>query len=198
MQYIDYRRYTMYDIGILEKRIQALEDYILRTQNQYNVENLSIFGSDGTEQYKVGYIADNFADHSYGEINNVGYLASIDVLSNELRPSFKLSTINLEKSSGTISELNNKYVLPSTNRTIISQLVGTSTLYVNENPVQSFVGDLSISPNINNYYNNTNQQKANFDDDSTYIEEINAILANSDNYLEYNEVLLGWLGTGVK
>lgn len=196
-KYQENKRYTMRDIGLIENRVIAMENYILLNQNEYDITNMPIFGSDGTERYKVGYIADNFLDHSYGDIISVNYRCAIDVTQNFLRPSFKLRSVVLEKNSAltsTVVEENGKYMIPKTDVTNISQTVGTSIQRMNENGIVSWMGNLLINPSVNNVYNNINQSRQNFGDDSNYLNDFNTILEDSDNQLEYGNFFLNWLG----
>lgn len=195
--YRENKRFTMRDIGLLETRINAMENYILLTQNDYDISNMPIFGSDGTARYKTGYIADNFIDHSYGEISDSGYKCSIDITSNILRPSYKLNTVVLERNTNETStavEQGGKYMIPKTDVNAINQIVGTSIQRVNESGLISWVGNLLISPSVNNIFNNINQSKQNFGDDTDYLNEFNAAIADTDNNLEYGNFFSNWLG----
>lgn len=196
--YKENKRFTMRDIGILETRINAMESYILLNQNEYDISNMQIFSNnDNTARYKTGYIADNFNDHSYGDITNPYYKCSIDTDNNILRPAFKLNNIKLEideNASNTVTEINGKYMIPKTDVNVISQTVGTSLQRLNENGLVSWVGNMLISPSINNVYNNINQSKQNFGDiDIEYLNEYNKVIEDTDNTLEYND-FFNWLG----
>lgn len=196
-KYKENKRFTMRDIGLLETRINAMENYILLTQNEYDISNKQIFSSDGEARYKTGYIADNFNDHSYGEINNAAYRCSIDTDQNILRPSFKLNNIKLEineQGNNTVIEKNGKYMIPKTDVNAVTQTVGTSLQRMNENGLVSWIGNMLISPSVNNEYNNINQSKQNLGDiDIDYLNEYNSAIENTDNTLEYND-FFNWLG----
>lgn len=191
------RRYTMYDIGILERRIEALENYIIYNQNDFNVENMSIVGADGKDKIKIGYLSDNFTDHSSGDILLPEYKCSINVNNNTLRPSFKLNTINLVKDTtvtSTVSEVNGKFMIPSVNTDMINQTIATGLIRLNSTGLVTWTGNLLISPSFNNNYNNIDQKKMNYTGDSEYLNEYNTALAEKSNTLDYNQVLLKWLG----
>ena len=194
--YKENKRYTMRDIGRIDNRITAIENYILLTQNEYDVSNMPIVDTEGNEGYKVGYIADNFTDHSYGDIISPYYKCSIDVANNLLRPSFKLNSFNLEIDSSettTAQEYNGMYMIPKTDVDAISQTVGTSLQRMNESGLVSWVGNLLISPSVNNQYNNIDQVKQNFNTISG-INQYNGVLKKVSNTYEYNNVFSKWLG----
>lgn len=196
-KYKENKRFTMRDIGLLETRINAMENYILLTQNEYDITNMPIIDTDGISGYKTGYIADNFNDFSYGEITNTNFRSSIDIDNNTLRPSYKLNTVILEKDntySSSVSEYNGKYTIPKTDVDAITQTVGTSLMRLNESELVSWEGNLLISPSVNNIYNNINQNKQNFGEDTNYLTEFNGVVENTENNLEYNKFFTSWLG----
>ena len=196
--YKENRRYTMRDIGILDNRITAVENYIMLTQNEFDASNMTIIGDDGTEKYKVGFIADNFLDHSYGDIKNPSYKCSIDVINSLLMPSYKLNSIKLSinpDETSTVQEYNGKYMIPKTDVDVIAQTTGTSLQRMNESGLVSWKGNLLISPSVNNVYNNINQSKQNFGDvDTSYINQINEVIGNTSNNLEYGNFYKNWIG----
>lgn len=194
--YKENKRYTMRDIGRIDNRITAVENYILLTQNEYDISNMPIVDTDGNEGYKVGYIADNFVDHSYGDIISPYYKCSIDVVDNLLRPLFKLNSFNLEIDSSettTAQEYNGMYMIPKTDVDAISQTVGTSIQRMNESGLVSWVGNLLISPSVNNQYNNIDQVKQNYNAMSG-LSLYNGILKKVSNVYEYNNIFSKWLG----
>ena len=75
-------------------------------------------------------------------------------------------------------------------------LTNYSTLQrMNESGLVSWKGNLLISPSVNNVYNNINQSKQNFGDvDTTYINQINEVISNTSNNLEYGNFYKNWIG----
>jgi hypothetical protein len=86
LQYVNNRRYTMSDIGSLEKRIDKLEE--LTTLNMLELETslVDVFDSNGNNRLKIGLTADNFKDHSQSARAAYEYNAAIDMFAGELRP----------------------------------------------------------------------------------------------------------------
>lgn len=196
--YKENRRYTMKDIGVLDNRITAIENYIMMTQNEFDASNTPIIGEDGGEKYKVGFIADNFLDHSYGDIRNAAYKCSIDVNESVLMPSFRLNSLELAINSdetSTVADYNGKYMIPKTDVDMIVQTTGTSLQRMNESGLVSWKGNLLISPSVNNIYNNIDQSKQNFGDNSDYLNQINGVISNVSNTLEYGNFYKNWIGT---
>ena len=60
---IDNRRYTMRDIGALEKRIDNVEYYTQLNMLEQSAQSLQIQDADGFDRFKNGFIVDNFTGH---------------------------------------------------------------------------------------------------------------------------------------
>ena len=75
---VDNRRYTMRDIGKLEKRIDRLD--IMQTLSilEQQALNMQIKDSIGFRQFKTGFVVGNFETHRIGQISSEDYKCSID------------------------------------------------------------------------------------------------------------------------
>ena len=97
---VDNRRYTMRDIGKLEKRIERLEYYTtLSILEQQGFPNMQIKDSIGLDRFKTGFVVDNFETHRIGQISSDDYKCSIDTQQSVMRApnkedSFLLKEIN--------------------------------------------------------------------------------------------------------
>jgi hypothetical protein len=145
-KYIDNRRYTMKDIGEIEKRIKNLEYYTSLSLLEREANEKQIIDGD-RDRFKNGIIVDSFAGHSVGNVYDPGYLCSIDGNSGKLRPSFT------EKSTRFIlqNEENNSYGdLASLRYTdqvpFIEQLAASTHMSVNPYAVASWWGEVKLSP----------------------------------------------------
>lgn len=189
--YKENKRYTMRDIGTLESRIESLEDYVLLSQLEQSTSGMSIIDTDGVERYKSGFITDSFKNHSIGNVYDSGYKCAIDSTNGILRPSFKQYNIALEKSdiATTIVEKNNKYFLPYTEQSYMSNLINTSYDVINSNELISWTGRVSLTPSVNNNYDNAS---ASLNTDTTlgYEDIING-LKNT----RFGSFITNWLGT---
>ena len=67
---IDNKRYTMRDIGKLEKRIERLEYYTVLSVLEQQALNMHITDSAGINRYKSGFIVDNFETHKIGSLQS--------------------------------------------------------------------------------------------------------------------------------
>jgi hypothetical protein len=79
LQYVENKRYTMRDIGTLEKRIEALEIYTSLTQIEALASDTAILYEDNLrEKEKYGIVVDTFEGFLTADITNDDFLASIE------------------------------------------------------------------------------------------------------------------------
>lgn len=90
------RKYTMRDIGQLDKRITNLEYYVQLTLLQQEATNLSSTDANGVERYKNGIFVDPFNDFSLCDVSNPEFNIAIDVQKGRARPKFIRETIPLQ------------------------------------------------------------------------------------------------------
>ena len=92
---IDNRRFTMRDIGKLEKRIENVEYYTQLSLLEQSAQSLQIQDAEGFDRFKNGFVVDNFVGHSIGNVGDVDYKCSMDFASGELRPTHHTEAITL-------------------------------------------------------------------------------------------------------
>ena len=73
IEQVDNRRYTMRDIGKLERRIENVEYYTQLSLLETQAQNLQIQDADGFDRFKNGFIVDNFTGHGIGDVGNLDY-----------------------------------------------------------------------------------------------------------------------------
>jgi len=155
----DNKRYTMRDIGALEKRISNVEYYTQLSLLETNAQNLQIQDAEGFDRFKNGFIVDNFTGHGIGDVGNLDYKASMDMAKGILRPMFNSESVQLieANSDGTSitssNRTNNSYqktgdliTLPFTEINMIEQPYASK--YVNVNPFNVFTwaGSVTLDP----------------------------------------------------
>jgi hypothetical protein len=158
---IDNKRYTMRDIGKLEKRIDNLEYYTSLSLLEQQTESLDIIDSFGESRFKNGFIVDNFAGHNTGDTLNPDYLCSIDMEKAELRPFFSMQNVNLlEKNSDNSQRNASKYklygdvvTLPVVEEVpIVSQPFASRLENINPFAVFTFLGDIALNPSSDDWF----------------------------------------------
>jgi len=163
-RYIDNKRFTMRDIGSLERRIETLEYYVSLSLLEKEADSLTITDSNSNDRFKNGILVDPFSGHNIGDVFNVDYTAAIDLDNKELRPSFKTDLVKLQYNSNTHHStlVNNSGVitLPFTTSSLLVQpqtgnLDGKNLqkiLKINPFSIKSFIGNMDLDPPTDNWY----------------------------------------------
>jgi len=146
-QTIENRRYTMQDIGILEKRIKNLEYYTslsLLENNAVSKTDASLYG-----RAKNGIITDSFVDFGVVDINSNDFTAGIDTSVGELKTSTKINSIQLvldDANSTNYTKSGSLVYLTSNSAIFAEQTYATSHISINPFNVALYVGNLRMIP----------------------------------------------------
>ena len=152
VQYINNRRYTMRDIGTIEKRIENLEYYTslsLLEQDAVNKQDLTILDSTNLPRFKNGIVVDSFKGHSVADVTSIEYSASIDPINQELRPSFNVSSrmLNFDSANSTGYLQTGPFVtVAASNTTFVNQPLASKTLNINPFNVVNYLGKIALNP----------------------------------------------------
>jgi hypothetical protein len=158
---IDNKRYTMRDIGKLEKRIDNLEYYTSLSLLEQQTESLNVIDSNGLDRFKNGFIVDNFSGHNTGDTTSPDYLNSIDMERAELRPFYTMQNVNLIEAVSSDSDRNDAnyklygdvITLPVVNHLpIITQAYASRLENINPFAVFTFLGDVKINPSSDDWF----------------------------------------------
>lgn len=88
---IENKRYTMRDIGKLEKRIKNVEYYTQLSLVEKKAADLIVTDSNGLDRSKNGIIVDNYETYLISDTSNRDYNGCIDIRENILRHPFMTS-----------------------------------------------------------------------------------------------------------
>ena len=146
--YIPNKRFTMKDIGELEKRIDNLYEMTTLNLLENNTVTLPVPDATGAERIKTGFIADNFSSFVYSDINNPNYRASHDP-NGQLKPSFRENSVRLSYSTDNVDAVvknGDVVTLPFVSTALTSQNLATDIINVNPFAVVSQVGTMELSP----------------------------------------------------
>lgn len=154
IQKIDNRRFTMRDIGKLEKRVENLEYYTSLSLLEQQASTLNVPDEFGVDRFKNGFIVDNFAGHTTGDVVSPDYRASIDMEMKELRPTFVMNNVNLIEQARTDAERSSQgyqitgdlVTLPYSERSFISQTYASRPENVNPFAIFTFIGSVELNP----------------------------------------------------
>ena len=160
---VDNRRYTMKDIGKLEKRIERLEYYTTLSILEQQALGMQIRDDIGFDRFKTGFIVDNFETHKVGDISSADYLCAIDTQQSVLRcqnaeDSLLLKEVNTRNDQRVIDgyqRTGDIVTLPYTTLPLLGNSFATKT--INPNPFVSlqYVGEGKLNPSIDSWYDNS-------------------------------------------
>ena len=165
-EYFDHRRYTMRDIGNLEKRIKNIEYYTSLSLLEQEAKDKKIFDGSG-ERFKNGILVDSFTGHNRGAVTDPGYKCSIDYLKGQLHPSFDINDVEIRVDG---SSDDNFVRLPTVStKTIIDQKFAAVHESVVPYGSSNYRGTLQLSPcgdawyEVNRRPDLTNNPDGNYD-----------------------------------
>ena len=156
---VDNRRYTMRDIGAIEKKISRVEYYTQLSLLETAAQSLQIQDADGFDRFKNGIIVDNFKGHGIGEVTNGDYRCSIDYAKGELRPHFNQDAVPLEeidedgtaltaadRTAANYTKTGDCLMLPYTETDLINQPFASKAINVNPFAIFSWMGTIDLTP----------------------------------------------------
>ena len=90
-----HKRFTMADIGRLEKRLESVEYYTRLSLLETDTANLNITDANGLSRFKSGFFVDNFKKHASHQIDHIDFSASTDAKRGYLRPGHYTTCLDL-------------------------------------------------------------------------------------------------------
>jgi hypothetical protein len=148
-------RYTMEDIGNIEKRVSNVETEIALNKLELSANNTILADNNGNLLLKTGFVVDEFISTSLSDTNNVLYRSSIDVHGQTLRPSTNTENIELD----ILPSINNSYTktnslisLPFVETTFVEQTKGDIVTVANPYTLTNWEGLLNTYPSNDNWY----------------------------------------------
>ena len=149
IQRLEYKRFTMADIGELERRVDKLEELTSLSMLEIDTKNFEVLDSSGNNRTKSGFFVDNFSTQMLSATGLEDYNASIDPQKQQLRPAFSEDNIKLiydsDASTNTIKKGDNVY-LKYTEQTYVNQPLASEAIQINPFSVVVHEGTIQLSP----------------------------------------------------
>jgi len=188
---IDHKRFTMADIGELERRVDQLEEVTSLTMLEMDTRNFDVLDSSGTNRTKSGFFVDNFSTQILSDVSNPGYNASIDPQNQEMRPGHDEDNIKLmydsDASTNVIKKGDNIYLTFSED-TYINQNLASQSIEINPFSVVIHEGTIQLSPSSDEW-RDTKRAGAKVVDGGTKL--------NTKQALQWNNWQWNWGGTPI-
>ena len=159
---IDNRRYTMRDIGKLEKRISNLEDYTTLSLLEQQTSNMKVEDADGLDRHKQGFIVDNFKDTTVSSKSDPSYNCSLVSDEGVCRPGFIQRNVSLVENEPSSRKLANYraygkvYTLDLDEEqphvVLVDQPFASKTENINPFAVATFLGVIKCNPSSDDWF----------------------------------------------
>ena len=159
---IENKRYTMRDIGDLEKRIEAVEYYTTLNLLEQDAKAKSIRDENGDEMPKRGILVDQFKGHAVADNDDPMFSASVDDQNNEVRPAFDTRSYDFNVLTATNVTGNTEdgvYTLSFTESSEIVNLLASGWQYINPFAITNYMGTMSLSPSTDKWFDDKSPPK---------------------------------------
>lgn len=146
---VDNRRYTMRDIGALDKRIGTLEYYTSLNLLEAKTNKIQVFNESGLNRFKNGFMADDFNNLELCDLNDQKWSASIieDRSLLTAQPIRNILDLSFKTTGSSNYKLNeNIFSLDYAEKKEISQPFASRWINVNPYAVFTWNGTVELNP----------------------------------------------------
>ena len=160
---VDNKRYTMRDIGKLDKRLKNMEYFTSLSLLEQNAADIQIRDASGDERLKNGFIVDSFFGTRLADTSNPEYSVAMDRTRGVLRPQSINRNINLVRKAGDSASNSSTHKLAKKSASLVhldgsggtNQITEVteinqpfSSFFINVNPfnIFSWTGTVDLSP----------------------------------------------------
>lgn len=160
VKYIENKRYTMRDIGRIEKRVENLEYYVSLNTLEKDAVDISIVDVDGLDRTKYGIFVDSFTSHILGNSNLRDYACAMNFQEGWLQNKTETVGIKLKANTDAAEWSNctltaNKITLNYEEIPAITQPVASKFAPLAELLYGGFEGQIVMSPESDTWYSTT-------------------------------------------
>ena len=158
------KRYTMRDIGRIEKRVQNVEYYTQLSLLEADSKELQIQDADGFDRFKNGFVVDNFSGHNIGDVANKDYKFAVDRATGQGRGIYFSDAVELEevdddgsaildadRTDAGYTKTGDLITLPYTEEAFIDIPFATATENLNPYAVFNWIGDIELDPPVDEW-----------------------------------------------
>lgn len=153
LHYQENKRYTMTDIGALDKRINQLEYYVSLNQLEQQTQQQSVTYQDGTAKEQYGMITDDFrSGFSVADVNNPDVVCSIS--DGELTCYQEITPVEFrfQANTGPLANNDRTYTLAYSETPAIIQNTASDYTQVQPYAFGRFKGTIKLYPQTDFWY----------------------------------------------
>jgi hypothetical protein len=161
----DNRRFTMKDIGDLERRIQNIEYYSTLSLLEQEAKNTPVYDNFGLERAKKAILVDQFVGTESSDVGNEDFYCSFDRDTKELKPPIIMTEFDITNTPSPITVAsgltsNDSVVtFDFTTEEYISNDRFNSSRFVNSNIITDFNGVIKLNPHCDPWFSLTKAPK---------------------------------------
>lgn len=156
----DHKRYTMEDIGKLDRRIGNLEYYTQLSLLEQTALDKTIIDQNGFDRFKSGILVDDFNSQAVSDASHPDFLCSLDFEQGECRSFADVTSVDFKEVALTQTQRNSNHytntggilTLPYTSVTCVEQPLASRTEFVNPFAVVTFAGGISLYPSQDTWF----------------------------------------------
>ena len=183
---VENRRYTMGEIGKIQKRLDDVEVFSKLSLSEAEIESRTLRGTSAdTEPFKTSIFSDEFYGHSVGDVVDGTHVCSVDYERGELRPFFRTTRpiTSTPTHNGTTASVDGVVTLEYTSVPYITNKQYTKTVKINPSNTVNWLGYMKLTPSVDPFYDYTRP-----------VVKSNALMEN-DNWLSSNAMNSSGHGT---
>ena len=154
------RRYSMKDIGHMERRLSRVEEYVSLTQLEKLAADFTIINEEtGIPRFKNGFITDQFTGTDLADVTHPDFRAAVDKKRKELRPMHFTTaldvveniTTNNQRASIGYQKTGEVLTLPYSETSFIYNPYASRSIDVNPYKLAAFKGEVVLTPAGDNW-----------------------------------------------
>ena len=154
------QRFTMEDIGRLQKRVENVEYYTALSLLERDAESFEITDQNGLNRFKSGFVVDNFGGHKVGDVQHKDYNIAMDMQLNEARPKAIMRNAGLMESVSSdtarsavgYQKTGDLITLPYSEVEFAKQQYATRTENLWPHYQASYVGNVTLTPSSDEWF----------------------------------------------
>ena len=152
---VDTKRFTMADIGKIQKRVDEVEVFAKLSLSESEIEARSLRGTcAAAEPLKTSIFSDEFYGHSVSDVCDYSNSCSIDYERGELRPFFTTQeiSINTPTTTNTVVSSDGLITLDYTTPAYIENKQYTKRIKINPSNTVNWLGFMKLSTSVEPFY----------------------------------------------
>lgn len=157
-RFVENKRYTMRDIGKIEKRVENLEYYVTLNTLEKNALDLNIPDVDGLDRSKYGVFVDNFTSHALGNPTLQDYVCAMNFREGWLQNRTETLGVTLTANAALSTDVvitKDKILLSYEEVEYLSQTSATKFSPIAEFLYSVFEGNIIMTPEADIWYSTT-------------------------------------------